>query len=155
MPRPNRPAQASGEEESWIWVVLIALVAFMMLGENNPLTPEPAPFVTDKLAVAIIVDTDPSVMQSYSEGQREVMLSLADDGVRAYVESQGGAFRLVNYKQRPSMDEPWVAAAFDYYKPGSPLPYVVVSNGKSGTHGPLPTTGTVDQTRTLVKKYGK
>ena len=37
-------------------------------------------------------------------------------------------------------------------RPHPTLPYLIVSNGKSGYEGPLPTS--VDEAMTILKKYG-
>lgn len=61
-----------------------------------------------------------------------------------------GAFRIWDVDTDPTDDDPCWAKAMK--RPRKSLPWLLVSNGKTGYEGPLP--GTVDETLALLKKYG-
>lgn len=112
--------------------------------------PEPTPTV-GKLRVVIIEEV--SQRPSLPSSQQAVLL---DKSIRDYMKTHcelnpkdnTPEFRLVDKDLTP--DEEWLKKAFSEQR--SSLPWIVLSNGKTGFSGPLPLTA--EETLNLLKKYG-
>lgn len=112
--------------------------------------PDPTPQPTfGKLKVVIIEEV--ADRPTLPSSQRTVLL---DKSIRDYAESHCELagdipeFRIYDKDLTPNVD--WVKKAFSEQR--TTLPWIVLSNGKTGYSGPLPLT--VEETLTLLKKYG-
>lgn len=94
----------------------------------DPVTPPP--ITVDHLAVLIVEET--ADRNTLPTGQRDI---LVDQQWRAWVESHGGDWRVLDDDTPTATDEPWVQTAAAV--PRTKLPWVVMGNGKSGYSGPL------------------
>lgn len=118
------------------------------------LNPTPAPIPNAGLRVFIFEET--ADRDKLTPGQREALLSTAPGSVRDYatthcVKINGQSeFRLIDKDQDLSKDTEAVQLAGKL--PRTSLPWLVVSNGKSGDSVALPATAA--ETLTLLKKYG-
>lgn len=119
----------------------------------DPPTP-PAPIPVDGLHVLIVEDRANRV--KLPKDQAAV---ITDVSIRQYLRSHcakdayadnGSGYRIWDDKDDPSEDgQVWKAAM---QRPRKSLPWIVISNGKTGYEGPLP--GSVADTLSLLKKYG-
>lgn len=120
----------------------------------NVLNPTPAPIPSTGLRVFIFEET--ADRDKLQPGQREALLSAAPGSVRDYAQTHcvkingQPEFRLIDKDQDLSKDSEAVQIAGKL--PRTSLPWLVVSNGKSGYSGPLPATAA--ESLAILKKYG-
>lgn len=116
-------------------------------------TDPPAPIPGDGLRVLIVYES--TDLARYPNAQRDVLFA---GKVRDYLNSHcatGPDGRTREWRQYDkdaglgTESQVWKDA---FARPRKSLPWIVVSNGRAGYEGPLP--GTVDETLTLLKKYG-
>ncbi len=131
---------------SIILLVVATLNLLYQQGWLGALTPGgPPPIALDGLNVLVVEETEARPL--LPGGQIAVLQSTA---IPNYVEGKGGVYRELD--QQPStanLSKPWQDAMA---RPRQSLPWILVSNGKSGFEGPLPPTE--EATLELVKKYG-
>lgn len=116
----------------------------------DPVVPDPVdPIVTpSKIKVVVIEDTT-----SRTQAQINILDGyVLRDYVRSHCSVTDGEpdFRKLSVLQDVSKEPDWIKTAFA--EPRSSLPFIVVSNGTSGAALPLPST--LEETMTLLKKYG-
>jgi len=93
----------------------------------------PPPFKTDKLAVLIVEES--ADRGKLSSGQLDAILSTGPGSVRDYVAKHGGDFRLLDKDTSPSLEAPWVQAAFAVERRG--VPWIVAATPRTGFSVPL------------------
>lgn len=105
-------------------------------------SPQPSPFVAETLHVLIVRE---------SENVTPQQQAILDAGAwQDYVRSRQGRY-LIHDPDSPTdrLDATWRDALS---RPHGPLPWIVVSNGRSGTEGPLPNS--LDGLLDLLKRFG-
>lgn len=117
----------------------------------DPKPPEPIPdappFPADSLHVLVVYET--ATVAELKAGQRAILYSKA---VRDMLDAKCGKnYRFFDKDQDASKDTPAFAAAMRVKRDS--IPWVVVSNGKTGFSGPLPQTA--GEFETLVGRYAK
>lgn len=111
----------------------------------DPIPPSPVPIPVEGLHVLIVYDDQ--AMTTLPQSQIDVLYSTE---LRAYLRSKGNNFRVWKKNTNPTGDtKVWQDA---FARPRKSLPWIVVSNGKTGYEGPLPAT--VAEALALVKQYG-
>lgn len=122
----------------------------------GPNPPGPAPIPLSGLRVLILEET--SNRQSLPPSQVSVLTS---GEIRGYLNTKcaknaagSPEYRVLDIDNNVSaLEKHWQDAVDSYKKlPSKTLPWLIVSDGKTGYQGPLPVT--VDETMTLLKKYG-
>lgn len=115
-------------------------------GPTPPPTPTPVPIPGDGLHVLVVYD--PDKLSAMTDDQRAILYG-AD--VRTYLNSKGtDVWRIWKSTVDASNEAPLWKDAFSRKRDS--LPWIVVSNGKTGFEGPLPAN--VASTLTLLKTYG-
>lgn len=149
-PSPAPAPQPQPQPGSGGLLFVIGLILLLALAQGGIVTPPgpvvpPAPVVADKLIVLVVEET--GERHKLPASQLSVLTSLA---VREYVASKSGEMRIYD----PQADLKNEAGVWRdaMAVPRQSLPWLVVSNGKAGFSGPLPAT--VDDTLTLLRKYG-
>lgn len=128
----------------------------LMLGEGpkpdpKPPEPTPAPIAADGLHVLIVIESSDAAKLA----ARQVSVLTAKP-IRDYLEARcpkvGGVaqFRIWDKDVNTANESKLWQSAFG--RPRGGLPWIVVSNGKSGFEGPLPAS--VEETLTLLKRFG-
>jgi len=129
----------------WIALVL-GVVALVMLAKRfGPELTGSAPFKVDKLCVLIVRES--ADVAKYSRDQLNAINGTA---WRSYVKEKGGTFRVADPNDDLSREAPWVSEAMKIERES--LPWVLVSNGKTGTGEPLTDSETLLAT---IKKHGE
>lgn len=122
--------------------------------EPKPPEPNPdkPPFPAEQFTVLIVHET----MDKLPPAQRAIITSVL---VREYLTkkcpklSDGQtAFRIWDWNTDPKDDLPIFQAAWAAKPAREKIPWLIISDGKTGFSGPLP--GTISDTLTLLKKYG-
>ena len=118
-----------------------------------PPIPNPTPITEKGFRVLIVEETEERV--NLPKSQLEILLSLADGGVRKFLEmkcvkdSKGNPeFRILDKDNDLSRDaKVWQDA---WKIPHTPLPYLIATNGVTGFAGPLPKTP--DETIAILQR---
>lgn len=116
------------------YLIVAAILVFVawragLLGDVVP--GGSAPFATDKLSVLIVEET------SDRDDLPSAQVSAIESTVwREYVAGKGGEVRVLEPEAKLSNEEDWVSAALAVKRDS--IPWLVVSNGKRGSSGPLP-----------------
>jgi hypothetical protein len=143
------------DNSTLIVVILLALGAWYLM--QNPITPPvpsvPAPIPVPGLRVLIVAESSPEAMEELPQSQKMILLS---QDFRDFLKSKctresdgSDGFRVFDPQTKPAQDlQHWHTALA---RPRSVLPWIVISNGTTGTEQKLPVT--VDETKTLVLKY--
>ena len=140
-------------KHAWLLIVAAACLWYGLRDPKPAPTPEPPspvvvvkpPFDVDGLRVLIVYESEDAASKLAS-------VVLASEW-RSYVTSKGGKFRCLDDDVDISGDEPeWAPTLAKVVKDARPLPWVIVSNGKTGFEGPLPLGD--GELLTLVKRYG-
>jgi hypothetical protein len=120
----------------------------------NILNPTPAPIPDAGLRVFIFEET--ADRDKLQPGQREALLADGPGSVRDYARTHcvkignQPEFRLIDKDQDLTRDT--VAVQLAGKLPRTSLPWLIVSNGKSGQSIPLPATAA--ETLAILKKFG-
>lgn len=113
---------------------VLLLVCFALLAANR-LEPvpgvDPSPIATDGLRVVVWEETE--LRHKLPQGQRDI---LQDETWRAWVESHGGQWRVLDATAEPVNDLPWVRQAWQRKRDS--LPWYQAGNGTTGSEGALP-----------------
>lgn len=107
--------------------------------------PIPAPIPAEGLRVGIIYESADKAR--YTPKQLAVMASAE---LREYMRAKTVEYRIID-KDTPITDSPLWKAVLD--RPRTDLPWLVISNGKTGFEGPLPKDMTPEQAKALIAKY--
>lgn len=110
--------------------------------EPNPPTPDTAPFPADGLTVLIVEETNER--GNLSAGHLAVMTSVV---LREWFDEHDVAWRIYD-KDTEGASEPFATAL---HLPRDSLPWILISNGKTGFSGPLPDG--VSATIRLIEQY--
>lgn len=114
-----------------------------------PPTPTPVdpPPITNVSGLHVLVVEEPQDREKLSDEQFEALFGNDPSGIREWClktcnrYGDDPAFRIINRESDVTKDRPWVAAGMKAYreKGNNAAPWLVVSNGKTGYAGPLPT----------------
>ncbi len=129
----------------WIALVLGVVALIMLAKKFVPGISGAAPFKADKLCVLIVRES--ADVAKYTTDQ---LNAINGTTWRAYVKEKGGAFRVADPNDDLSLEAPWVAEAMKIERES--LPWVLVSNGKTGTGELLTNSETLLAT---IKKHGE
>ena len=118
-----------------------------------PPIPNPTPITEKGFRVLIVEETEDRI--NLPKGQLEILLSLADGGVRKFLETKcvkdakgNPEFRILDKDNDLSRDSKvWQDA---WKIPHTPLPYLIATNGVTGFAGPLPKTP--DETIAILQR---
>lgn len=130
-----------------IWLVVLAL-AFLFYRHSDKLNVIPgggAPFPAEKICVLIVEETSDRTKLPQAQ-----LVALIGPEWREAVRSKGGEFRQLDKETDVANDAPWVQAAMRV--PRDSLPWVLISNGRSGHSGPLPADAA--KLLELLARYG-
>jgi len=114
------------ERSSVIMRLLLILLILQFSGGGSS-----APFPADKLSVLVVESSE-------AQGKLPAAQGSALDSTlwRAYVEKQGGQWRVLDDQADITKELEWVKAAMAVKRDS--LPWLAVSDGKSGSTGALP-----------------
>jgi hypothetical protein len=132
-------------------LAVLALAGWLILGDGQgcslPIVSDPPPFKADKLSVLVVEET--TARNTYTAGQREVMLSTA--GVREYVKAKDGEFFVLDKDTTLDKAAPWVQEAMKAAQPNQ-LPWIVAATPSAGFTKQLPKEAS--ETLADVQKLG-
>ena len=126
-----------------IGILIIFFALYRMNGGGGLVSN--APFKTDKLSVLIVEETE-----DRDDTPRSQNAAISSTIWRDYVNSKGGELRVLPPTHDASKESQWVQDALKVERDS--LPWLVVSNGKSGFSGTLPEN--LDGLMTELKKVG-
>lgn len=124
----------------------------------TPVPPGPGPAPINAVGLYCLVVEDMQQRDDLPASQREVITATGPGSLRAYLnfkcaKDQAGmpCLRFIGSKDDLSRDLPvWREGLA---RPRTSLPWIVISNGKSGYEGPLPKT--MAEAVALAKKFGE
>lgn len=141
--------------ENTLRLVGFAIVVWLvMTGRIGPIVGPPAPTPDAGFRAAILEET--GERDKLTSGQRAAILSTADGSVRDYcakhcVQVNGAAeFRVVDANDSFELETETMKRLLA--RPHTSVPWIIVSNGKTGAEGPLPQTE--EETLALLKRFG-
>lgn len=133
-----------------LWIVLLAL---FVLAQGGGIGGPVAPTTDPKLRVLITEESDADYRAKLTSGQRLAMDATDAASLKAYVESKGGEFRVLDKDDDATyLADPWKAIFAIAPKDDGKLPWVQICKPPTYYEGPLPAS--VDETLALAKKYG-
>lgn len=139
-------------------IKLLLIAAFLIIwmlpdGGPAPIPPEPVPPspidpITNGVAVLIVEETNPLDRQSLTESQKDIILGLP---FREWMDSKHIEYRIWD----PDSDVSGEAKSWGdvLHSPRQSLPWIYISNGKTGYSGPIKPDDTVESIETLIEKY--
>lgn len=113
----------------------------------NPIAP-PAP-ITDKGFKVLVVE-ETTERGRLTSGQREAILSTLPTGLREYVKSKGGEFRLLDKDSPVDKEAAWVQEAWKVKAP--PYPWMLAAKDGRASVGQLPNE--IGETMKIAKRFG-
>lgn len=128
-----------------VFKILLIVLILKFMGGGGFTPGGSAPFPTDKLSVLIVESTEDRDELSRSQ-------TAARDSViwRAYVESVGGQWRVLDDQTDISKELEWVKSGMAV--PRASMPWLVISTGKSGSSVPFPEN--LEALMLELKKFG-
>lgn len=125
-------------------IALVWLALSMFDGGGNPFAP--APIDAPGLNVLIVEETEARHTLPFAQ-----VVAMGSVEWKEYVKAKSGEWRQYDSEADLKNDDAKWRQAFA--RPRTSLPWLVVSNGKTGSEGPLPAN--LDALLSEIKKYGE